>query len=378
MTEYKTPEIFMDSDEDTIHNRMIGMLPENIDKSEGSVVWDLTRPTAKEVARFKGFEMDFAIQMIFPQFATDEILDYHGESRGLTRKSAISATGELTVKGDPGTVIEAGDLFATESIGDQASISFMALESYTIPENGTVTISVECTEAGNIGNVKANSIILQETYNDGIESVTNENGFTNGAEEESDDTYRERILLVDRNNSYSCVGSASDYKKWAYEIEEVGSVRVIPASDDSGTVTLIITDRNGNPASDEICTKVYNHIICPDDPENRKTTINGVNLVVTTPQTLKLTISATVEIQTVSLESVKIAFIEALKTYFSESIEDKEIRYTRICNVLGSVQGVYDYTNVLLNGDTKNIALPDNQYFSVDENSVTLTQGNVE
>ena len=375
MTEYQTPAIFQDSDEDTIHERMLNALPEDIDKSEGSIVWDLTRPTAKEVARFKGFDMDFAIQMIFPQFATDEILDYHGEARGLTRKAAISATGELTVTGEPGTIIETGDLFATESIGDQASISYKVVESYIIPESGTITITVECTEAGTIGNVKSNSIILQETYNDGIESVTNAIGFTNGAAEESDEAYRERILLVDQNSNYSCVGSISDYKKWASEIEEVGSVRVIPAQDDSGTVTLIITDRNGNPASEEICTKVYNHIICPDDPENRKTTINGVNLVVSTPQTVKLNISAIVELQTGSIDTVKNAFIEALKIYFSESIDDKEIRYTKVCNILGSVSGVYDYKNVLINGDTQNIALPDNQYFSVDENSITLTQG---
>ena len=74
MTEYETPE-FLQDDEDEVHQRMLELLPDDLDKSEGSHIWDLTRPTAIEVAEFKEFTMNTALQMIFPQFANGEFLD---------------------------------------------------------------------------------------------------------------------------------------------------------------------------------------------------------------------------------------------------------------------------------------------------------------
>lgn len=175
LTEYNTPEILQDSDEDVIHKRMLDMIPDELDKSEGGHVWDLTRPTAIEIAEFKGFTLDLAVRMIFPQFSTGEILDYHGEARGLVRKDPITSSGMLTVTGEPGTVINENDLFSTMASGEEdQSVSFAATGNYTIPESGSVNIEIECVEGGVVGNVSANSIVMIETANDGIYSCNNE------------------------------------------------------------------------------------------------------------------------------------------------------------------------------------------------------------
>lgn len=370
MTEYQTPEIFQDSDEDSIHDRMLSVLPENIDKSEGSVVWDLTRPTALEVAQFKGWDMDYAIQMIFPQFASGEILDYHGEARGLSRKDAIAASGKLTVTGEAGATIAVGDLFATESVNNQESVSYRSVGYYIIPESGTIEIDVECTEAGAVGNAIPNTIILVETANERIESVTNATEIKGGVDEESDDEYRERIVESDKNKDASYAGTPADYKRWANEVSGVGSVTVIPAQDTSGTVTLIITDGNGDPANTTLCNAVYKHIMSPSDEDQRLAPINAV-LVVQPPSSVAISITANVELSVSNIETVTAAFREELRKYLHSSIDDGEIRYTKISNILGDTTGVYDYTNLLINGSTGNIELTSEQLPTV--GTITLT-----
>ena len=47
--EMELPDFLENSSEDEIHEKMLGNLPEDIDKSEGGFPWDFTRPTAIEI-----------------------------------------------------------------------------------------------------------------------------------------------------------------------------------------------------------------------------------------------------------------------------------------------------------------------------------------
>lgn len=377
MAEYETPEFLQDSDEDTIHKRMLDLIPDDLDKSEGSHIWDLTRPTAIEVAEFKGFTLDLAVQMIFPQFATGEFLDYHGEARGIIRKEAIPASGIITVIGESGTVISEGDLFATmETSENDESVSYAASTTYTIPESGTIDINVECTESGIAGNVSANSIIIIETENDGITSCTNAAAFDNGVDEEDDETYQNRILEYDQAKETSFSGSISDYKRWANEVQGVGDCTVIPASDESGTVTIVVVDGNGNPVTEEVCEDVYNYIMSPDDPDSRLAPINAL-LSVISPSVLALTITATVELDDSDITTVTNLFYEEMKKYLSVAKEDHEIRITQVGKALGNTSGIYDYSNLTVNGGTVNVTFESNVTPTISIENITLTAGTV-
>lgn len=376
MTEYETPE-FLQDDEDEVHQRMLELLPDDLDKSEGSHIWDLTRPTAIEVAEFKEFTMNTALQMIFPQFATGEFLDYHGEARGIIRKDAVAATGILTVNGVEGTQINEGDLFATLASGEEdISMSYSADATCIIPESGTLDISITCTEGGVDGNVAADSIIIIETENDGILSCTNHSAFENGIDEEDDETYSERIIEYDQAKEMSFAGSIADYKRWANEVPGVGSCTIIPASDSSGLVTIVIVDANGNPASQEVCTAVYNYIMSPDDPDSRLAPINAM-LSVVSPSALVVTITATVELVDSDITTVKSLFYEEIKKYLSVAKDDHEIRITQVGKTLGNVAGVYDYNNLTVNGDNVNLTFASNYTPTISLENITLTEGKV-
>ena len=356
MTDYTTLDILSEEDEKDIYKRMVEDIPLDIDTSEGSIAYDLLHPTAVEVDMLKHFDLDYLYQQIWPQFAEGYALDYHGESRGLKRKQATPAIGILTVEGDPGTVIEQGDLFATEGTNSIPSMSYSADSETVIPEEGVVDIAVTCTETGTEGNCVAGKVIIVEDSDDGVAECINNSAFTGGTNEEEDDAYRQRILDFDQARSTSYSGSMADYRRWANEVSGVGSAIVIPAQDDSGLVTIVITDGNGDPATETLCTNVYNYIMRPDSPYDRLAPINAL-LSVIPPIPVDLDIAGVLELRDTSLDDVKTAFISAMQAYYPTAISDGEIRYQKVANILGDVDGVYDFTGLTINGATDNIPL---------------------
>lgn len=369
MTEYTTPDILLDADENDILKRMVADIPHDIDVAEGSVAYDLLHPTAVEIERLKQFDLDYLYQQIWPQFAEGEALDYHGEARGLTRKTATAASGTLTVRGEPNTPIYDGDLFATEGIGTVPSMSYAANGDYLVQSTGYVDISVTCTETGVGGNAAARSVIIVESAEDGIESCINENPMTGGSDEESDEAYRERILDFDQAKEASYTGSMADYRRWANEVPGVGSVLVVPANNTYGLVQLVITDSNGELPSQELLETVYNHIMRPDNPYERLAPINA-HIDVVSPTNTPIYVTAIIELDGVSISQVKTAFLNDVRSYFKTAITEGKIRYQKVANILGDIAGVYDFTVFKLNGDEANIELGDGEFPTIQDSDV--------
>ncbi|MCI8414913.1 MAG: baseplate J/gp47 family protein [Ruminiclostridium sp.] len=368
------PEFLQNRTVDIIHREMLAQLPADLDCSEGNHVYNLTRPAAIELAQLCEFILPDVLNLIFPRSAFGEWLDYHAQMRGLTRRPATQATGMLTITGAAGTVIPAGSQFSTAAVDDVPSVFYETTAAAVIPEGGTVEVPTRCVEAGTVGNTKANTIILKAAKISGITVVTNPEAVSGGTLEEDDESLRIRIMELDAAKSVSFVGSVADYKRWSKEVPGVGEVTVIPAQDDSGLVTVVITDSNGAPANEALCDAVYDHIMSPGNPELRFTPPNA-RLLVTPPETIALSISATVTIaQDSSLDAVLDGFLAQAQTYLATARADGEIRYTQIGKILAGTRGVYDYTGLALNGDAENIDITKTQLPQISRESVTLTR----
>lgn len=374
MSTFTLPNFLKNQSTDEIHRRMLQSLPNDIDKSEGQFAWDYTRPTALEKSQFVEFQLSQAIQLIFPQFAHDEWLDYHAESRGLKRKQATYAEGIITVTGKAGVIIPSNSVFSTESVNGEPSVDFVTVEDVTISETETVDIKVKCTVAGTIGNVPINTIVLKANNISNITSVTNPNNLTGGTEMEDDESLRARILEYDRTQGVSFVGSPSDYKRWAMSVDGVGNAVVISAQDDSGLVTLIITDLEHNPGSETLCQNVYNKIMSPNNKDERLAPVNAY-LSVLPPQTLNFTVTAGVEIDgTTTIEEVKKAFFADMKSYLVTAADDNEVKYSRVYSILTKIKGVVDHKDLLINGGTSNIPITVEQLPTISLDDITFTQ----
>lgn len=378
MADFVIPDFLLNQDDETIHKRMLDNLPDDIDKSEGGMAWDNTYPTAYEEAYFSEYVLTEAIKMIFPMFCDGyyEIANYHAYNRGLERKSAEYAVGELTITGTDGTEIPSGTEFATVSIDDEESIIFYTTEDAIITD-GVITVPIKAATEGTIGNVSMGTIVLKNNNITGIQSVTNEIATSGGTEEESTERLIARIVEYDKTQGSSFVGSVSDYKRWALEVPGTGNAIVIPAQDDSGLVTIVLMDANGNAASTDLCTKVYNHIMSPDNPELKLAPCIGAVLSVVPPTTVRISVAAIVELDgTVSIEDIQTAYLAALKNYMAgEAADEAEIIYTRVCSILSNIPGVKDYRQLTINDGVSNISILSTQLAECE--SVILTAGEV-
>lgn len=379
MAVFPIPSFLENQSVEEIHERMMAELPHDIDKSEGGHPWNLTRPSAYLGAYFAQFIVPEAIKLIFPQFAEDyaDIMNEHAKNRGLVRKTATAATGEITITGTEGTTIPAGSAFSTASVNGEPAVEFKTTEETTINKDGTAKVGIEAVDAGSVGNVPAGTIILKANQISGISSVTNEKETSGGTEEETTESLQQRIMEYDATKGVSFVGSPPDYKRWALEVNGTGNAIIIEPTDDSGLIRIVLTDANGAPANEELRQEVYNHIMRPDAPEERLAPVNGGNIEVVAPEGVEITISVVVETDGTSIESIKTALANSLQAYVSEALEDREIRYSKVYSIISNTAGVEDLKAFLLNGTTGNIQITDAQIPTVSEDSITITEGTV-
>lgn len=387
MAEFKIPSFLENYTTDDVYASMREMLPDDIDSSEGSHTWNLLMPTAMVAAQLCEYVLPQVIQLIFPEWSYGEYLDAHAQVRGMTRKEATPATGEITITGAENTVVPVGSMFSTASLNtDDPSVSYVTTEAATIPSTGSVTVSIECAEAGTQGNTTANTIIFLSSTVVGITGVTNEEPVSGGTDEETDEALISRIVEYDQTQSDSYVGNVADYKRWAMSVAGVGNASIIPAQDATGTITIVLTDTNGDPASEALCTAVYNYIMRPDDPMSRLAPISAVVDVVS-PTVVNVAVKATVEIAGEAvLSDISASFLAQLSAYMTEAMNEQEVKITRVGAILSAIDGVNDFSNLQIGKGsggtitygTSNISISTTELPTVTASDINLTEGTVE
>lgn len=372
-TTYTPPALIAEVDDDIIHARMLENIPGDIDKTEGGFAHDFTRPAALEKAELL-IAINDAMQVFFPEWSYSAYLDMLASGAGLMRKAATAATGLLQITGVEGTVFPVGFRFCTPSTAIAPNVEFEALESATIDSSGETTIRVVCIETGTTGNVPANCVTLMSKPIGGVATITNENPITGGTETETDDSLRQRIIEKDRNNESSFVGCNADYKRWAKEVDGVGSAIVVPEwlGKGTGTVKLIIMDANGQPATSSLTKAVYDHICAPENEDERLAPIGAI-LTVATCSAVSINVAGEVILEDgATITAVMAAFEERLKVYFEEAKAEGSVRYTRVSSVLSETPGVLDYNPITINGAVDNVPITVDDYPTI--GTITLTE----
>lgn len=139
-------------------------------------------------------QADWVLDQSFPQTAVGQYLDYHAETRALTRLPAAKATGVLRFSAPSAAVtdyeIDAGSVAMTSG-----GVRFETTEKATLAKGETyVDVPASAVEAGASGNAIAGAIHLMSVYPVGITQCTNPEAFSGGSDEESDEKLRERVL----------------------------------------------------------------------------------------------------------------------------------------------------------------------------------------
>lgn len=326
---------------EVIMARLLATVPDNLDKREGSFIYDALAPTALELVEAY-IQMDLALQFGFAQTTYGKYLDYRGQEHGVIRLPATKATGKVTILGQDGTEVPKGTLFST-----QYGVQFKTVVSAIITD--TATVNIEAIEAGENGNVPSGTITVMPVNILGITSVTNETPTVGGTEAEGDEAFLDRIL--DKVRLPATSGNVYQYKQWAKEVPGVGDAQVIPLWDGPGTVKVVLLDSNKKAPSQAIVDDVVNHI------EGVRPI--GASVTVQAVKEVPINISATLQLASyATLNEVKQLIIKGVTIYLeSLAFKDPLVRYTRIAAVLLDIPPIIDYSNLLVNYGTSNIEI---------------------
>ncbi len=184
----------------------------------------------------------------FPQTSTGVWLDYHAQTRGLTRKSGVAAQGilrfgrSLPIEGD--IQIPEGTICSTSA---EPVYRFVTTQTVTLSAGSLwAEAPAVCQTAGQGGNVAAGAVCILITPIAYVESVTNLNPFGGGLDQEDDESLRERLL-----ESYSTVSNGTNaafYYQQAMKYEGITSACVRPRNRGIGTVDVVVTCAGTEPS----------------------------------------------------------------------------------------------------------------------------------
>ena len=188
---------------------------------------------------------------VFPQTSTGLYLERHAETRGLQRKPGIPATGvlrfwrELPAQAD--ISIPAGVICATRG---EPFVRFETVEAGVLSAGETeLTLPCRAMETGQEGNVAARSVCLMITTVTGISAVENPAACVGGADGESDEGLKERLLASYQNISNGT--NRAFYYDMASSHPGVLAAQVLPRARGRGTVDVVIACAAGLSGQEE-------------------------------------------------------------------------------------------------------------------------------
>lgn len=349
------PDFLQDQTEEAIRQRMLARVPDQVDKSEGSFIWDSLAPAAYELFLSANWAQE-VLKRGFASTTFGSYLDLRCEEHGIARRPAVAAKGQVQFLGKPGTTVPAGTRVATSAdpVSGTASIEFETTAEAILGTDGTALISVKAVEAGSLGNVAVEAINIPVSAVPGVTGIFNPAPTTGGTEAESDESLLERLMLKVRSPGTS--GNKADYLQWGLEVDGVGGVQVQPLWNGPGTVKVFIIDREKRAASADLVTAVQNYI-APDPAIGSGKAPIGATVTVAPAAEIAIHVSAKLTLATgASLIQAQNAIGDVLRDYLKElAFSDSVVRYSRLSAILLDIPQIVDVTDLKLNEGTGNI-----------------------
>lgn len=140
------------------------------------------------------FQLYRATRAKYIRTSTATALDWTANDFGLTRKAATYAVGFATFTGTPATAIPINTKITDPATSTEDEVVFATLEAATVGGGGTVEVPIQAVLPGEDGNRSASQINTIKDAVSGVTAVTNAAATTLGADEESDEELRARIL----------------------------------------------------------------------------------------------------------------------------------------------------------------------------------------
>ena len=338
-----------------ILQRMLNRIRNNVDKREGSVIYDANASAAVEL-QLLYIALNDIMNEAFADTASREFLIRRAKERGITPFPATHAIlqGEFTPV----------DLDVTDRRFSMPNTPLTYVVVAALEENGQVlpgVYRVRCEQPGSEGN-RFRGPIIPILHIPGLQTAELTSLLIPAQDDESTEALRRRFF--DSFKAFSFGGNIQDYIDKTNAIDGVGATKVTPVWSGGGTVRLTILDSLFNAASPALIDTVQEVI----DPQPQQTGLGiapiGHLVTVTAPTVVPINISTSLILDNVSWQSVEFLVIAALENYLLElrnewAGEDHVIIYrSQIDARILAVSGVIDVAGTLINGqDITELAL---------------------
>lgn len=306
---------FQNKDYDYFLRKMLDAVPDNIDKREGSIIYDALAPAALVMGQ-QSLDMANVIKETYIKTASGEFLDYRAIEHGTSRYPATQTEAKAKVlndKKEPLNNVQIGDKFA--SIGN--SPIFYAVTKV----NDDLTVELTAEVKGSSANSYIGQI-LPVTPNDLLSWAEITEITAPARDVESDDHLRARLLSSQSWIAYG--GNVADYLDMTSKIDEVGAAQIYPTWNGGGTVKVVILNNDLMPASASLVQKVKNTL----DPEDKQAEGYGLApidhaVTVTAPEELIVNVDISVKLDDTKVTRyVKDSITKAVEGYFQSLRKD--------------------------------------------------------
>lgn len=343
-------------------NLMLDNVPNDIDKREGSIIYDAVAPAAMVSAQ-QSLSLANILRETYIKTAQGEFLDYRAVEHGTSRYAATNTEVKAKFNDDDGNPVnvEVGDRFA--------SIAESPIFYTVIKANNDGTAEMQAEEAGTSANSYLGQI-LPVTPNDNLAWAEITEVTIPARDEENDEHLRARLLNTNSWVAYG--GNVADYLDMTSKINDVGATQVYPTWDGPGTVKLVILNNNLMPASSTLVKKVKEEI----DPEESTTQGYGLapidhRVTVVAPETFEVNIAINVTVaDSANIDTIKANIKTSLEEFFKSLRRDwsvidsvtgrgyKLIVYrSKILSRVMTLEGVANATMPQLNGKDEDLQL---------------------
>lgn len=342
---------------EVILKRMLENVPSDVDKREGSIVFDSTKPTAIEIMLLY-MALSFFLKNTFGDTADREFLIERALERGLKPKEATKA--KVKAIFTPASVeIPIGSIFSYDELNYEVTQKI---------EPGVYFMM--CETAGTIGNKSAGKVIPND-YIKGLETAELSKVTVPGEDDEDTEAFRARYLASFDSQAYG--GNIPDYKEKVNAIRGIGGCKIYPVWAGGGTVKVFFMTSEFKPPAAEFVTEVQTALDPVKNhaegigiaPIGHTVTVEGA---VNSAVAIELHISVDTSIDDYKEQVQKVIdeyFLELNKGWAGTKIDTLEkqvdtgltIRTSQIESRILSIEGITDISHTKLNGVEENLVL---------------------
>lgn len=339
---------------DYIMERMLDSVSDQVDKREGSIVYDALMPCALELSNAYA-AMDMVLTESFADTASGHYLIKRVAERGMLPEPATYAH----VKG----IFYGAEI----PIGKRYSCGSLNYYVHDILESGKIgqhTYELVCETLGSEANtvlgqltpISSDDIVPGLSYAEIIDIMIP------GEDQENQEVLRERYFSSFTNQAFG--GNVKDYKNKTKELDGIGGVKVTSTWNGGGTVKLTIITSDFKKPSEEFVRQVQEKTDPTKDGAGQGFAPIGHIVTVEGVSEKQVNIKTTITCKTgVLFEDIKSQVIAAVDAYFHELSANWEetnniiVRISQIETRILGVNGVEDIAGTTLNGLEKNAVL---------------------